>query len=185
MYYEETKRAARNGRVFAIACSSVVLTLHGTPVQGIQQLRPIRQRLLRLRIGKPLARALVHLGPLGLLLFNLGLEEVVRGFGRLRGELVWLSALGNEAEVVVDVAYYARLLPGLTFGGVLGRRFVRLPATLWEHPAAAPGGLDEQDVVLVCRERDDARYQAFALGAVSCDVSMAEEAEGGGGTYVG
>ena len=109
----------------------------------------------------------MHLGPLGLLLLDLGLEEVVRGFGGLGGKLVGFPALGNQAEVVVDFAYYACLLPGLAFGGVLGRGLVRLPSALGEHPAAAPGRLDEEHVVFIGRERDDAGHEALALGAVA------------------
>jgi hypothetical protein len=162
----------KNLRPFKSASSntrkhSALRPMHGTPVQRIQQLGPLRQRLPGLCVCEPVPLALVLLGPDGLLLLDRRLEELVGCFRRRGRELVGFPLLGNEAEVVVDFAYYARLLPGLALGGLLGRRLVRLPAALGEHPAAALGRLDEQHVVLVGRERDHAGDQSLALGAVA------------------
>lgn len=129
--------------------------MHGTPVQRVEQLGPFRQGLSRLGIAEPISIPLVLLRPLGLLLLNGRLEEVVRGLWGLGGELVGSSLLRDEAKVVVDFAYYASLFPGFAFGGVLGRCLVRLPAAFWEHPAVSLGGLDEEDVVLVGGKRDN------------------------------
>lgn len=89
------------------------------------------------------------LRPNSLLLLDGRFEEMVGCFRGFCRELVGFSLLGDEAEVVVDLAYYAGLFPGFAFRGVLGRGFVGLPAAFGEHPAAAPGGLDEEHVVLV------------------------------------
>ena len=96
------------------------------------------------------------LWPDGFLLLDGGLEEMVRGFRGRGGELVGFSLLSNEAKIVVDLAYYASLFPGFAFRGVLGGGFVGLPAALGENPAAASGGLDEEHIELVGRERDHA-----------------------------
>ena len=129
--------------------------MHGTPVQRIEQLGSFRQGLSRLGIAEPIPIPLVLLRPLSFLLLDGRFEEMVRGLWGLGGELVGSSLLGDEAEVVVDLAYYASLFPGFAFGGILGSRFVRLPATFWEHPSVSLGGLDEEHVVLVGRKRDN------------------------------
>jgi hypothetical protein len=110
----------------------------------------------------------VHLGPLRFLLLDDGLEEVVRGFRSLCGKLIGFSLLGNKAEVVFDGADDAGLFPRLAFRGVLGGRFVRLPAALGEHPAAAASRLDQKNVVFVGRKRHNAGDKPLALGAVTC-----------------
>lgn len=116
--------------------------MHGTPVQGIEQFRSFRQGLSRLGVTEPIPIPLVLLRPLGLLFLDGRLEEMVRGLGGLRGELIGSPLLRDEAEVIVDFTYYASLFPGLAFRGVLGRRFIRLPAAFGEHPATALCGLD-------------------------------------------
>ena len=131
-------------------------SVHSTSVEGVEQLWAFGEGLAGLRVAEPIPVALVLLGPLGLLLLDGGLKEVVRGLWGLRRELVGPALLGDEAEVVVDFAYYAGLFPGLALGGVLGGCFVRLPAAFGEDPAIAFGGLDEQDVVFVGGEGDDA-----------------------------
>jgi hypothetical protein len=110
----------------------------------------------------------VLLWPDGLLLLDRGLEEMVRGFWSRGRELVGFPLLCDEAEIVVDLAYYASLFPGFAFRGVLGRRFVRFPAALGEDPAAASGGLDEENVVLVGRKRNHAGNESLALRAIAC-----------------
>ena len=107
-------------------------------------------------ITEPIPIPLVLLGPLSLLLLDGRFEEMVRGLGGLLGELVGSPLLRDEAEVVIDFAYYASLFPGLAFRGVLGRRFVRLPAAFWEHPATALCGLDQEHVVFVGGQRNNA-----------------------------
>lgn len=174
---EEKKLAVRNGYVLVRNSWTTLvgtsegqnrrLPLDGTPVEGIEQLRAIGQGLPRLRIRKPLSRTFVHLRPLCLLLLHGGFEEVVGSFGSLRGELVGSPPFGDEAEVVVDVAYYAGFLPSLAFGGGLGVGFVRFPAALGQHPAVTLGGLNKEHVVLVGRERNNACHQALALGAIT------------------
>lgn len=131
-------------------------SVHGTSVERVEQLGPVGQGLSRLGIAEPISIPLVLLGPLGLLLLDRGFEEMVRGLGGLRRELVGSPLLRDEAEVVVDFAYYARLFPGLALGGVLGRRLVCFPAALGEDPATALGRLDEEHVVLVGRKRHHA-----------------------------
>lgn len=107
-------------------------------------------------IAEPIPIPLVLLRPLSFLLLDSRFEEMVRGLWGLGGELVGSALLRDEAEVVVDLAYYAGLFPGFAFGGILGSRFVRLPAALWKHPSVPLGGLDEEHVVLVGRKRDNA-----------------------------
>ena len=97
----------------------------------------------------------MHLGPLGFLLLYSRFEEMIRGLWGLGRELVGFSPLWNKAEVVVDFANNAGLFPGLTFGGILSGRFVRLPTAFGEHPAAAAGGLYKEHVVLVRGERNN------------------------------
>ena len=104
------------------------------------------------------------------LLLDLGLKKVIRGLRGLGGELLRSPPLGDQAEVVVDLADDAGLFPSLTLGGILCGGLVGLPAAFGEDPAAAPGRLDEQDVVLVGRERDDASNEAFTLRAVACKL---------------
>lgn len=145
---ERTKRRCSRG---ASLCS-----VHGTSVEGVEQFRAFGQGLSGLTIAEPIPIPLVLLGPLGFLLLDRGLEEMVRGLWGLRGELVGPALLGDEAEVVVDFAYYARLFPGLAFGRVLGGCLVSLPAAFGEDPAVAFGRLDEEDVVLVGGEGHDA-----------------------------
>lgn len=108
----------------------------------------------------------MHLRPLGLLLLDGGLEEMVRGLWGLSGELVGPPALRDKAEVVGYFYDDACLFPGFAFGGVLGGGLVRLPATFGEDPAAAARRLDEEDVVFVGRKRDNASDEPFALRAV-------------------
>jgi len=110
----------------------------------------------------------VHLGPLSLLFLDRGLEEVVRGLGRLCGELVGSPPLGDEAEVIVDFDDDTSFLPCLALGGILGCGFVRFPSAFGEDPAATACRLDEEHVVLVSGERDDACNETLALGAVAC-----------------
>ena len=74
----------------------------------------------------------------------------------MRAELVGSPLLGDQAEIVVDFAYYACLFPGLTLGGILRRGFIRLPSAFGKDPAASSGGLDEEHVVFVGGERDNA-----------------------------
>lgn len=107
-------------------------------------------------IAEPIPIPLVLLRPLSFLLLDSRFEEMVRGLWGLGGELVGSALLRDEAEVVVDLAYYAGFFPGFAFGGILGSRFVRLPAALGEHPSVPLGGLDEEHVVLVGRKRDNA-----------------------------
>lgn len=140
--------------------------MHGASVESIEQLGAVRQCLASLRIGEPLARALVHFGPLCFLLLDSGLEEVVRGFRGVGCELVGSPPLRDQAEVVVHFDDDAGLFPCFAFGGILGRGLVRLPATFREDPSTASRGLDEEYIVLVGRKRDDAGDEAFALGAV-------------------
>jgi hypothetical protein len=113
----------------------------------------------------------VLLWPDGLLLLDRRLEELVRGFRGRGRELVGFPLLCDEAEIVVDLAYYASLFPGFAFRGVLGRRFVRFPAALGEDPAAASGGLDEEHVVLVGRKRNHAGNEPLALRTIACTRS--------------
>lgn len=108
----------------------------------------------------------MHFWPLGLLLFDGRFEEMVRGFGRLGGELIGSPPLGDEAEVVVDLDDDAGLFPSFALGSILGGGLVRLPSALGENPAAASGGLDEEHVVFVGRKRNNAGHEALALGAV-------------------
>lgn len=115
----------------------------------------------------------MHLRPLGFLLLDNSLEEVIRGFWGVWCELIRLSPLSNEAKVIVDFTYYASLFPGFAFGRVLGGCLVRLPAAFWEDPAVAFGGLDEEHVVLVGRKGDNARNESLALGAISCESGSA------------
>jgi hypothetical protein len=115
---------------------------------------------------------LVLLRPLGFLLLDNRFIELVRGLWGLRGELVGSPLFRDEAEVVGDLAYYASLFPGFAFGGVLGRRFVRLPSAFRKDPAVAFGGLDEEHVVLVGGKRDDSGDQALSLGTVPCRKSV-------------
>jgi hypothetical protein len=154
--------------------------MHGAPVERVQQLRPLRQGLSCLDVTEPMPIPLVLLGPLGFLLLDGRFEEMVRGLWGLRGELIGSPLLRNEAEVVGDLAYYARLFPGLAFGGVLGGRFVRLPSAFREHPAIAFGGLDEEHVVLVRGERNNSGDEAFSLGTVSCRKSAKCQGEAAG-----
>lgn len=79
----------------------------------------------------------MHLRPIGLLLLDGSLEEVVRGFGGLGSELIGSPPLGDQAEIVCDSTYDAGFFPGLALGSILGCGFVRLPATFGEYPAAA------------------------------------------------
>jgi hypothetical protein len=95
-------------------------------------------------------------------------EEMVRGFWRSSSELIGFSLFGDEAKIVVDLAYYAGLFPGFAFRGVLGSRFVRFPTSLGKDPAASSGGLDEEHVVLIGGERNYAGDESLALRAVSC-----------------
>lgn len=145
---ERIKRRCSRG---ANLCS-----VHGTSVEGVEQFRAFGQGLSGLTITEPIPIPLVLLGPLSFLLLDRGFKEMVRGLWGLRGELVGPALLGDEAEVVVDFAYYTRLFPGLTFGSVLGSCLVRLPATFGEDPAVAFGRLNQQDVVLVGGERHHA-----------------------------
>ena len=106
-------------------------------------------------IAEPIPIPLVLLGPLSFLLLDGRFEEMVRGLRGLRGELVGSALLRDEAEVVVDLAYYASLFPGFAFGGILGSRFVRLPSAFWERASVPVGGLDQEHVVFVGGKRDN------------------------------
>ena len=141
--------------------------MHGAPVESVKQLGAVSQRLSGLRVGEPLARALVHLRPLCFLLLDSGLEEVVRGLWGVGRELVGSPPLWDQAEVVVHFDDDASLFPCFAFGGILSRGLVRLPATFREDPSATSGRLDEEHVILVGRKRNDAGDEAFALGAVA------------------
>lgn len=116
----------------------------------------------------------MHLRPLGFLLLDNGFEEMIRGFRSLSGELVGFSSLRDEAEVIVDFANDAGFFPGFALGGILGGRLIRLPSTFREHPATSPGGLDEKNVVLVGRERDNSGNQALSLGPITCGTYISK-----------
>lgn len=131
-------------------------SVHGTSVQGVEQFWAFGEGLAGLRVAEPIPIPLMLLGPLSLLLLDGGFEEMVRGLWGVRGELVGPALFGDEAEVIVDLAYYAGFFPGLALGSILGGCFVRLPAAFGEDPAVAFGRLDEQDVVLVGGEGDHA-----------------------------
>jgi hypothetical protein len=122
----------------------------------------------------------VLLRPDSLLLLDGRFKEMVRGL-RCRGrELLGFPLLGNEAEVVVDLAYDAGFFPGFALSSILRGRFICLPSTLREDPATALRGLDEENVVLVGRERNYAGDETLTLRSVSCTRSAGvQEQEAG------
>ena len=77
------------------------------------------------------------------------------------------ALLLDRSEFLLDLALDPSFLPGFTAGGFFLRAFVGLPAAFWEDPAFAGGALDQQDVGAVCRERDNASYEAFAIFTIS------------------
>jgi hypothetical protein len=93
---------------------------------------------------------------------------MIRGFRRRSSELAGFPLFGDEAKIVVDLAYYAGLFPSFAFRSILGSRFVRFPASLGEDPAASSGGLDKEHVVLVGGERNYAGDESLALRTVAC-----------------
>lgn len=129
--------------------TEALCALHGAPVQRIQEFGSLGQRLSCLGICEPMSIPLVLLRPRRLLLLDGRFEEMVRCFWGGGRELVRFPLLGDKAEIVVDLAYYAGFFPGFALGSLLSGRFVRLPSTFGEHPAAAASGLDEKHVVLV------------------------------------
>lgn len=114
------------------------------------------------------------LGPSILLLLHPDLIEPIRR-ARGRGVLADLrlaALLRDLAQVLVDLALDAGLLPGLAARGLLLRLLVRFPAAFGQDPAFAVGGLDEKDLGAVGGERNDARNEALAARSVPVrDVS--------------
>lgn len=106
------------------------------------------------------------LGPVDLLAGDGDFVELVEGLGGVLGDLLGGAGLGDLAEVVVDGAHDAGLLPGLTLGG-LGAGLVGLPAAFGEDPAGAAGGLDEEDVGAGLVQGDHAGDEAFSGVAVA------------------
>lgn len=60
----------------------------------------------------------------------------------------------------------ASFFPGLSLSGFLAS-LIRLPAALGQHPAFAPGRLNQQYIVLIGSERYDASDETFALSVVT------------------
>lgn len=177
--YRQKKRKGSHGCHVGVGClrahprhvqalAARLLPVHGAAVQSVQQLRPRCQGLAGVFVVEPVAITLVHLGPLGLLLLDRGLEEMIRGLWGLGGELVGLPPFGDQAEVVGDFADDASLFPGLALGSLLYRRLVELPAALGKNPSATPGGLDEEYVELVGGERNYAGNESFTLCTIAC-----------------
>lgn len=137
-------------------------SVHRRSIQGFLELRSVLELLNCLCIGEPSALALVLLGPLVQLLYHGALVKVVAGavLGRLGRSL-----LLKVAQVIVNVERDARFLPGLSLGRLLAR-LIRLPSSLGQDPALAPGGLNEDDVVAVCAEWYDAGDKSFSLRVV-------------------
>lgn len=146
----------------------VSIPYHGTPIQSIHELRPLFQSFFCLGVREPLASSLMLFWPRSLLRIDNGLEKLIGGFGGFGGELVEFPLLGNEAQVIFDGADYAGLFPGLPFGSILSRGFVVFPAALGKNPAALSCGLDEENVVFVFGEGDNAGDETLALGSVAC-----------------
>ena len=115
--------------------------------------------------------------------------DLIKPVRRARREGVFpddaLAALLLDlAQVARDAALDARFLPGLAAGGFFLRALVGFPAALWEDPAFAVGGLDEEDLGAVGGEGDDASDEAFAARAVSGEKLLARVTSMGGWTIV-
>jgi hypothetical protein len=143
--------------------------LNTTPLQRLQQLRPVQQTLPCLAIPHPAPNPLMALGPHVLLLVHQAVKELVR---RPRGALPILfnlrlaALLFDGPEVALDRDVDPGFLPGFARGG-FDFAFVGFPAAFGQDPAFAGRGLDEEDLGAVGGEGDDAGYEALALGAVS------------------
>lgn len=136
-------------------------SLQRTPIQSLQQLRPISKHSGRLRIPNPLAFPFMHLRPISLLPIHRSLEELIQGLCARRPHLL------DQPEVLAQGANHSRLLPRLSTGRILSCLFVRLPSSLWKYPASRATGLDHQDLCGVGRQRDQSGHQSFAFGTVA------------------
>ena len=154
--------------IFSCPDGSSMGLVHRRLVQRFQQFRPRLERLGGLLESHPLPAPLLHLGPVRLHLLDRRLEEPVDRGRRLCRDLVWFPLLIYTAQILGDLDDDARLLPSLTGSRVGLAGLVRLPAALGQDPGTATGGGDEEDVVLVGGEGDDAGDKTFALGTVAC-----------------
>lgn len=126
------------------------IPLHPTPLQRLQQLRPLSQRLPRLLKPHPTPRPLMTLRPLPLLLHHLDLKKPIPRPGRKLPVFLDLRLrplLLNVAQVPLDRDVDPGFFPGFARGGVCFGRFVGFPAAFGEDPAFAGGGLNEEDLV--------------------------------------
>src|SRR5437660_1276139 len=97
--------------------STVSLSFKRTPFQGFQQFWSLCKQLSRLCKGVPCSRSLVLFGPVGFLLGNGGLEELVTGLWRgFRHGICW-SKVCYWSKVFLDLANYATFFPGLSACG--------------------------------------------------------------------
>lgn len=110
------------------------------------------------------------LGPHILLLVHQAVKELVRGPRSVASAILFnlrlAALLFDGPEVALDRDVDPGFLPGFAGGG-FDFALVGFPAALWEDPAFAGRGLDEEDLGAVGGEGDDAGYEALALGAVS------------------
>ena len=108
------------------------------------------------------------LRPLALFLVDPHLKELIQRFRRLGGDFLRGALVKDFTEVLGDGGVDAGFLPGFSFCGVRGGRFVGFPAAFGEDPGCSAGGLDEEDEAFVGGEGDNAGDEAFAGVGVAC-----------------
>lgn len=124
--------------------------------------------------GEPLALSLRFLRPLGTLLGDNGLEELVGDLGLVVGRSSDRTSIEDGAQILLDSDNDSTFFPGLSCSSHGGRSLIFLPTTFWQDPALARTGLNEENFGLVGRERDDSSNQAFTFGAVACRRSAGQ-----------
>lgn len=117
--------------------------------------------------GEPLASTLRFLWPLTALLRDDSLEELIADLGVVVVRCSCGTSVENNAQILLDSNDDTSFFPGLPRRSCGRSGFVFLPSTLWQNPTLAGTRLDEEDFVLVGRERDDSSNQALTSAAVT------------------